>query len=144
MDRSAPSISLEPRPANALRIALACVALLALVSLGMTRMPAWSLAVAAAFVVAQAGLADRALRRMASLRLALQRDGSWRSSAGDPADAWRLRDHALVGPLVALSFDRAGARPQRLLLLPGMIGPDELRALRVWLRYGYADDPAER
>jgi len=117
------------------------MALLALVALGLVRMPGWALPIAAACVAVQAGLADRALRRMSALRLALQRDGSWRSSTEDPAVAWRLRDHALVGPLVAMTFDLAGARPRRVLLLPGMVEPDVLRALRVWLRHGYADRP---
>lgn len=141
MDRSAPSITLEPSPSTPLRVALGAVALLALVALGLTALPPWALACGGAIVLAQAWLADRKLRRMASMRVALQRDGTWRSSGPAADTVLTLRDHAVIGPLVALTFDSAGSRMQRMVLVPGMVAPDALRALRVWLRHGYPPPP---
>ncbi|HET9484971.1 MAG TPA: hypothetical protein VFO79_13510 [Xanthomonadales bacterium] len=117
---------------------LAAVALLALVALALTRLPPAVQVLLALGVAANAWIADRALRRGAAVRLALQPDGGWlaRDASGDAVLA--LRDHAIVGPLVALRFEGPGRPPDKVLLLPGMVAPDTLRALRVWLRHGYA------
>jgi hypothetical protein len=121
-----------------LRIVLAVVIVLALAALALTRIPAWGQGLLALLVLAQGWLADRALRRMSAVRLSLRPDGAWlaRDAGGDRVLA--LRDHAIVGPLVALSFEAAPRDASRILLLPGMVAPDTLRALRVWLRHGYA------
>ena len=117
---------------------LVAIALLALVALALTRLPPLAQALLALGVAANAWLADRTLRRGAAVRLVLQPDGGWlaRDTRGDAVLS--LRDHAIVGPLVALRFESPGRPPDRVLLLPGMVAPDALRALRVWLRHGYA------
>lgn len=118
------------------RGAVAAVAVLALASLLSTRLPAPAAAVVAALVVFEAWRADRALRRMLRARYALQADGSWRVERGGAEREARLVDHAVLGPLVALRFAHEGRARSSVVLWPGAVDADVLRALRVWLRYG--------
>ncbi len=136
MDRSAPPIALEPRPSNAARIALAAVAALALGSILLTRLAPSLAYVLAALVLFVAWRAERELRGVAGLRLALQRDGTWLVRDAAAERTMTLEAHATIGPLVALRLAGGGAK-RSLMLLPGMVDDDALRTLRVWLRHGY-------
>lgn len=138
-DRSAPPIALEPRAPTRLRVAHLVLLGLAIAAVAATRLPAWSVLLVALAIVAYGWRVDRALHRMGTLRLALRGDGSWiaHERGTDVERELSLREHAVLGPLVALVFAEDGRTVHRLVLLPGDVAPETERTLRAWLRHGY-------
>src|SRR5688572_15815727 len=138
-DRSAPPIALEPRPPTVLRIARLVLLGLAVGAVNAARMPMWAIHLVSLAMIGYGWFVDRAIQRMGRVRLALRGDGSWlaREHGSDVERVLSLREHAVLGPLVAMAFADAGVTAHRLVLLPGDVGAETERALRAWLRHGY-------
>lgn len=144
--RSAPSLTLEPRPS---RIAAICFALIVLLAAGAIAISAIMLMLKGLLgvILAVAALsAARSLRRPLIARAVLQSDGVWMLSASmrdseGHADAIpaTLISSGLLGALIALTWrDTTSQRRLSILLWPDSIGPQARRQLRVWLRSGRA------
>jgi hypothetical protein len=140
-DRSAPPITLEPRPPTVLRIAHLVLLGLALGAVNATRMPMWAIHLLSLALLGYGWCVDRAIRRMGRVRLALRPDGAWiaHEPGRDGDRVLSLREHAVLGPLVAMVFADGGRTAHRLVLLPGDVGVETARGLRAWLRHGYHD-----
>ena len=138
-DRSAPPIALEPRPPTVLRVAHLVLLGLAVGAVNATRMPMWAVYLVSLAMVGYGWFVDRAIRRMGRVRLVLRGDGSWlvREHGRDDDRVLSLRDHAVLGPLIALVFADGGRTAHRLVLLPGDVDAETERGLRAWLRHGY-------
>lgn len=101
-----------------------------------TPWPPWLRAAILAYVASQAARACRVLLAPTAIRLRHSRDIQLRSADG----AWEegtVRDGSFVLPwLTIIRWRPAGARLDRtLLLLPGMAPAEELRKIRVILRF---------
>ncbi len=144
--RSAPSLTLEPRPS---RVAAMCFALIVLLAAGAIAISAITLVLKGLLgvVLAAAALsAVRSLRRPLIARAVLQSDGVWLLSTSTPdpqthSDAIpaTLISSGLLGTLIALTWrDTTSQRRLSILLWPDSIAPQARRQLRVWLRSGRA------
>ena len=131
-----------------LRIAHLVLLALAVGAVNATRMPMWAIHLVSLAMIGYGWFVDSAIKRMGRVRLALRGDGSWiaHERGSDVERVLSLREHAVLGPLVALVFADGGRTAHRLVLLPGDVDPETTRGLRAWLRHGYhgpAESPPE-
>ncbi len=70
--------------------------------------------------------------------LELHADGraAWRDRGGDWHECRLRRDNFVAVPLIVIGLDQAKATCRWIVLLPDSAPADELRRLRVWLRWG--------
>ena len=131
-----------------LRVAHLVLLALAVGAVNATRMPIWAIHLVSLAMIGYGWFVDSAIQRMGRVRLALRGDGTWiaHERGTDVERVLSLREHAVLGPLVALVFADGGRTAHRLVLLPGDVEPETARGLRAWLRHGYhgpAGDPPE-
>ena len=71
------------------------------------------------------------------LALELRDDGrgSWKDRRGEWHEGSLGKSHFVSTLLIVLELEYGGFRPKRVVLLPDSAPPDELRRLRVWLRW---------
>ena len=126
---------IELKPSRRLGLLLAGMTGLALVALWAAALPVWLQAALSALLVAAAALSVR--RARPALRLRQRADGGLQAQAG--AGEWRdvvVLDDSFVSPaLIVLRYRMEGKRPRALSLLPDSADAEDLRRLRVSLRW---------
>jgi hypothetical protein len=72
-----------------------------------------------------------------TVSLELREDGhaAWRVGKGTWQEGTLGRRHFVSEVLVVLELERPGRAPKRVVLLPDSAAKDDLRRLRVWLRW---------
>jgi toxin CptA len=126
---------IEPKPSRLLGLLLAGMAALALGAIGHAAVPAALQLGSATVVLGLAAVGWRRASQLAPLRL--MADG--RLQGLDEAGEWRdvevLGDSFVSPTLVVLRYRMDGQSPRSLVLLPDSADADELRRLRVSLRW---------
>lgn len=85
--------------------------------------------------VCVAGALHRRRDSMAALELRADGDAAWMDGDGRWHDCRVAQDHFVSPLLVVLALERDGAAQQRVVLLPDSAAAEDLRRLRVWLRW---------
>ena len=135
-------LTLSLRPSRILALALTVMAAVALVCAWIGLAGAAFLPVAAGIAIAWAWNLAPALRRgkrsVCALELAADGSARWQDGSGQWHDAHILPSSYVSGWLVVMNLG-AGSRSVRpLVLLPDCAPAEELRQLRVWLRWRLA------
>ncbi|MEW8400919.1 MAG: protein YgfX [Candidatus Thiodiazotropha sp.] len=135
------ALTLQPRPSRKLHACLVAVHLLALLVILLAPMLPWHRAMLLLILTLQGYLSYRQTRKGSGRRIIRARirpDGRARITMGDGRKlAARIRQDTLITPwLILLRFDLdRGWRQPALLLIPGSLSEDEMRRLRVLLRF---------
>jgi len=82
---------------------------------------------------------SRGRRRLHCLELGEQRAARWQDTLGQWHEAEILPDAYVSRWLVVLNLAEAGRRSLSVVLLPDSAPADELRRLRVWVRWRMQD-----
>lgn len=126
---------IELKPSRALGLLLAGMVTLALVAVYFAAFPGTVRLLLAAVAISLGGWGWRQSRHVESLRPTA--DG--RLQARDAQGAWRdvevLGDSLVTTALIVLRYRPCGGRVRSLTLLPDSATPDDLRRLRVSLRW---------
>ncbi|MBT2970798.1 MAG: hypothetical protein KME56_14650 [Candidatus Thiodiazotropha sp. (ex Ctena orbiculata)] len=135
------TVTLQPKPSRKLHAWLVAIHLLALLVILLAPMLPWHRAMLLLILTLQSYLSYRQTRKGSGSRILLARirpDGRSRITMGDGRKlVARIRQDTLVTPwLILLRFDldRGWSQPA-LLLIPGSLSEDEMRQLRVLLRF---------
>ncbi len=133
------SLSVSLKPSRILALVLTVMAAAALVCAWISVPPAAFLPIAAGIALAWAWHCAQALHWAPSAVRMLELDARGRTRCRDGTDVWH---DAVILPgsyvsrwLIVLSLDAGDRRRRSLVLLPDTAGGDELRRLRVWLRW---------
>ncbi|MBT3027387.1 MAG: hypothetical protein B6D72_05760 [gamma proteobacterium symbiont of Ctena orbiculata] len=135
------TVTLQPKPSRKLHAWLVAIHLLALLVILLAPMLPWHRAMLLLILTLQSYLSYRQTRKGSGSRILLARirpDGRSRITMGDGRKlVARIRQDTLVTPwLILLRFDLdRGWRQPALLLIPGSLSEDEMRQLRVLLRF---------
>jgi toxin CptA len=133
------SLTLTLRPSRTLALALSLMAGAALACswIGLPR-PGFLLAatgIALAWIWHLAPALQRGRRAVRALELGAAGDARWQDCAGQWNEAEVEPGSYVSGWLVVLNLRAPGARRRSLVLLPDSAAAEELRRLRVWLRW---------
>ncbi|MGQ9425880.1 protein YgfX [Gilvimarinus sp. F26214L] len=135
-------LSLHLRPSRLLLFFLGLTHLAAAGAVWLSALPYWACLVVDAGILLGLPLSVRPHLWPGSRQLSYQ--GEWRWISDVEAERLELRGEFLVTPwLIVLQFVSAEGRRRPLILLPDSADADDLRRLRVLLRYGLRNmDPA--
>jgi hypothetical protein len=127
------------RPSRILAVCLTIMATAALACAWISLPPLAFAPVAAGIALAWAWHLAQALQRgagtMHRLELTGQGDARWQDGSGQWHEAEILPSSYVSDWLVVVNLGATGARGRSLVLLPDCAVADELRRLRVWLRW---------
>ncbi len=126
---------IELKPSRLLGLLLAGMAALALAAVHFAALPGAARLALAAAVISLSGWGWRQSRPIESLRVTA--DGVLQASEkqGDWRDVEVLGDSLVTPALIVLRYRPCGGRVRSLTLLPDSTTPDDLRRLRVSLRW---------
>lgn len=138
--KSAAAIAFDYRPSRWLQAGLAGAALLAVVAVAASGMPAALKAIIGALALGYTAIELRRLRKPGIERCAWHGDGQWRvrDAAGNDHAATLVRS-SVRGDLVVLCLRVPGHRSVALVLLPDNCDADTRRRLRVRLSHATAN-----
>ncbi len=111
------------------------MAMLAFVAIGLAELPAWAQWAAALAVASLVAWGARRASRKETLRLAPAGRLQGRDATGEWRDVEVLGDSFVSPVLVVLRYRMEGESPRSLTLLPDSADTDDLRRLRVSLRW---------
>jgi toxin CptA len=143
-----PALRLDLRPSRLLAVLLLLAHGLALTAVWIS-LDAWARALlGAGIVLSGAYSAARALHLLgqgvASLELHEDGRASWSARDGGRREGRLGRNNFVSAVLVVLELESAGRGRTRVVLMGDSATPDDLRRLRVWLRWrGRAEAPEE-
>jgi toxin CptA len=126
---------IELKPSRRLGLLLFGMAALALLAVALTALPAAVRLGLGAVVIGLSGWGWRRARPQAGLRIAANGRLQCRDDAMEWGDAEVLGDSLVSSGLIVLRYRLAGRRVQTLTLLSDSAGADDLRRLRVSLRW---------
>ncbi|MET0071352.1 MAG: protein YgfX [Candidatus Thiodiazotropha sp.] len=135
------ALTLQPKPTRKLHAWLVAIHLLALLVILLAPVLAWHRAMLLLILILHGYLSYRRTRKGSGSRIIWARirpDGRARITMGDGRKlVARIRQDTLVTPwLILLRFNlNRGWRQPTLLLIPGSLSDDEMRQLRVLLRF---------
>ena len=126
---------IELKPSRRLGVLLAGMAALAVLAIGLVEVPPAAMVAMTLAVVGLAAWGGRRALRQGSLRLTPDGGLQGRDAAGEWQDVEVLGDSFVSPALVVLRYRMEGEAPHSLVLLPDSGNADDLRRLRVSLRW---------
>ena len=135
-------LTIALRPSRILALALTLVAATALacawISLPRAAFPPAAAGIALIWVWHVAPALQRGKRAVRALEVAENGDARWQDGSGQWHEAGILPGSYVSNWLVVVNLGAAGGRSRSLVLLQDCAAADELRRLRVWLRWRLA------
>ena len=133
------TLSVTLRPSRALALALTLMAgaafACAWISLQHLAFPPAAAGIALAWVWHLGPVLQRTRRAVRALELGANGDARWQDASGSWNEA-RIQSGSYVSTwLIVVHLGAAGQRSRSLVLLPDSAATEELRRLRVWLRW---------
>ena len=133
------TLTVSLRPSRVLALSLTAVAGAAAACTWISLPPLAFAPVAAGIALAWAWHLARVLQRgpgsVRALELAAQGNARWQDGSGQWHEAEILPSSYVSGWLVVVNLSGGGGRRRSLVLLPDCIVAEEMRRLRVWLRW---------
>lgn len=134
--KSAPNLQFEVQRSRIEFALVGALAVLAVTSAWLSRLPPMLQAAGTVLVVLAFALRLRRYLSRTSTSCALQPDGRWQIRSGTTDTPANLTDARDLGLLIALQFTPEHGRRIDLALWPDSITADTRRRLRVWLGRG--------